>query len=207
MCASTVASNLEMDVSRTIWQATRARDRHCRCSPRRLRPSWPPRCTSCLASWALLDHLESHRSGRSLDHLHRRLRLEGVQVLALGVDDLPQLLSRDAPDLLPVRLGRTLLHAGGSLQELHRGRRLEHEREGAVLEDRDERGHDVAGLLSGSLVVGLGELHDVDAVRAQGRAHGRRGCGLAGLQLELEHRANLLLTHTFLYVCSDYWTA
>src|SRR5437870_5951549 len=50
-------------------------------------------------------------------------------------------------------------------------------------------------MLSRALVVGLGELHDVDAVRAERGADGRRGRGLAGLQLEFEHRADFLLAH------------
>jgi hypothetical protein len=54
-------------------------------------------------------------------------------------------------------------------------------------------GHDVAALRLGGRVVLLAELHDVDAVLAEGRADGRRGRGGAGLDLELDDAGELLL--------------
>jgi hypothetical protein len=42
-------------------------------------------------------------------------------------------------------------------------------------------------------VVLLAELHDVDAVLAEGRADGRRGGGGAGLDLQLDDAGELLL--------------
>src|SRR5713226_8396909 len=80
----------------------------------------------------LFDDLETHRPRRAFDHLHRGLGLEGVEVLALGLDDLPDLLLGDAPDLLAVRLRRSFLDSGGTLEQVHRGRRLEDEGERAV---------------------------------------------------------------------------
>src|SRR2546421_288849 len=202
MCASTVASNLEIEVSRTSWTATSGSS-----------PPLPLDDTAASTFLAasmyflplffgirLLHNLEAHRPRGPLDHLHRGLGVKSVQVLALHLDDLAHLLPRDAADLLLVRLGRALVDPRRSLEQLDRGRRLQHERERAVLEDRDERRHDVAGLRSGALVVGLGELHDVDAVRAEGRADRRRRRGLAGLELELQYRADFLLAH-YLSIC------
>src|SRR5438094_1442739 len=179
----------------------RARGPRCHCRPPRPPPSWPPRCTFCPSSSALLDDLQAHRPGGSFDHLHSRVRFVCVQVLALQLHDLAQLLPCDAADLFAVRLRRAFIDTGGTLQQLDRGRRLEHEGEAAVLEDGDQRRHDITGLLSRALVVGLGELHDVDAVRAKRGSDRRRRSCLAGLQLELEYRSDLLLTHTYLYVC------
>src|SRR5216684_9023221 len=84
----------------------------------------------------LLDDLQAHRPRRAFDHLHGGLGLEGVEVLALGLDDLPDLLLGDAADLLTVRLGRTFLDSGGTLEQVHGGWRLEDEGERAILEDR-----------------------------------------------------------------------
>ena len=42
------------------------------------------------------------------------------------------------------------------------------------------------------LVVLLAEVHDVDAVLAEGRAHGRRRGGLTGPDLQLDVREHLL---------------
>src|SRR5205823_2048698 len=97
---------------------SRDRDRRCRCRRQPPRPSWPPRCTSCRASSASVQHLEAHRPGGALDHLHGGFAVISVEVLALHLDDLPDLRSRDAADLLAVRLGRSLLDAGGALEEL-----------------------------------------------------------------------------------------
>src|SRR6266851_4603944 len=101
----------------------------------------------------LFNDLEAHRPRRAFDHLHRGLGLESVEVLALGLDDLPDLLLGDAADLLAVRLRRSLLDSRGALEQVHRRRSLEHERERAVLEDRDLGGNNVTGLRGRALVV------------------------------------------------------
>src|SRR5437660_3334034 len=197
MCASTVASNFEIDVSFASATASSG-----------FSPPLPLAAMAastflaasmyflpCRLLMALLDNLEAHRPRSALDHLHRRLGLERVEVLALGLDDGPDLLLGDAADLLAVRLRRTFVDAGGALQQIHGRRRLEHERERAVLEDRDLGRDDITGLRSGALVVGLGELHDVDSVRAQRGAHRRRRRGAPSLKLELQDRADFLLAH------------
>ena len=89
---------------------------------------------------------------------------------------------------------------GGLAQEVRRRRGLEDEGERAILEDRDLRGDDLAGLVRGLLVVRLRELDDVDAVRAQRGADGRGGCRLAGRQLQRQDDSDLL-GHVLLAPC------
>jgi hypothetical protein len=112
----------------------------------------------------------------------------GVEVRKLLLGDRAYLLGGDRAHLRAVRLARALLDPD-RLADQHRGRRrLGDERERAILEDgdldRDRRAH-VARRLR---VERLDELHDVDAVLAQGRAHGRRGRGLPAGRLELDCR-------------------
>ena len=81
-----------------------------------------------------------------------------------------------------------LLNTGGLLEQ-RRGRRgLENEGEGAILIDGDLNRDDLAHLVLRGRVVGLAEVHDVDAVRAQGRAERRGRVGLTSLNLELDQR-------------------
>ena len=56
-----------------------------------------------------------------------------------------------------------------------------HEGERPVLVDRDHHGQDEALLAAGLRVEALAELHDVDAVLAEGRTHRGRGIGLAAV--------------------------
>src|SRR4029079_6097736 len=65
---------------------------------------------------------DTHRAGGALDDLHRGLDVVGVQVRHLGRGDLAHLVLGQLADLLLVRDARTLLQAGGLLDEL-RGRR------------------------------------------------------------------------------------
>src|SRR2546425_4865753 len=160
--------------------------------PRRARTArcarWPWRlpCISCHALAASGRYLDAERSRRTLDHLHRRLDVVGVKVLELELRDLAHLLLADLPDLVLVRLGGALLDAGRFLQQGRGGRRPPHEGEGAGLEDRDLHRDHLPRHRCGAIVVGLNELHDVDAVRAKGGADRRRGGGLSRLPLELD---------------------
>src|SRR5690606_40533061 len=115
------------------------------------------------------------------------------QVGLLGLGDLPDLVPGHRADLVLVRLARALLHAGGLQQQLRRGRGLELEVERAVLVDGDLHRHHVAALRLGRGVVGLAELHDVDAVLTQRRADRRSRVGLARGDLQLDDRRQLLL--------------
>src|SRR5690606_38766006 len=118
----------------------------------------------------------------------------------LHLGDLLQLLAGDRADLLLARLvrARALLllrvETEGLLDEHRRGRGLEDEAEGAVLVDRDDHRDDerILGLgLRGSVEL-LAELHDVDAVLAERRTHGRGGVRLACRDLELDLPRDLL---------------
>src|SRR5262245_2471540 len=113
----------------------------------------------------LADDFDAHAPGGALDDLRGRLEVIRVQVGHLDLGDLADLLLRDASDDFAPGLARTLLDAGRLAEEVRRRRRLEDERERAILVDRDLGRNDLAALVLGLLVVGLGELDDVDAVR------------------------------------------
>ena len=106
--------------------------------------------------------------------------------------DFAQLSLADRADLLALLGAAAAVDAGGLAQHVAGGRRLEHEGEGAVLEDRDLGRDDLAGLRGGLLVVLLAELHDVDRVLTERRADRRRRRRLARLQLDADYGTNFL---------------
>src|SRR4051794_32457341 len=135
---------------------------------------------------------DAHRPRGAGDDLLRLVEVGGVEVGHLGLGDLADLVTGDRGDLGLVRLARALLDAGG-LEQHARGRRgLGDKGERAVLVDRDLDRDDVAALRLGRGVVRLAELHDVDAVLAERRTHGRRGGGRTGVDLELDDRGQPL---------------
>src|SRR4026208_1504095 len=79
-------------------------------------------------------------------------------------------------DLVLVRHRGGLRDPGGALEQDRGRRRLHHEREGPVLVDRHHHRQDQALLRVRLSVEALAELHDVDAVLTEGRAH-PRGAG------------------------------
>src|SRR5699024_5495612 len=82
---------------------------------------------------------------------------------------------------------------GGLLDQLSGRRGLGDEGERAILVHRDLDRDDVPALVGGRIVVGLDELHHVHAGSAERGTHGRRRCGLAGLDLALDDARDLLL--------------
>ena len=122
--------------------------------------------------------------------LDRRRQRLGVQVGQLQLGDLLDLLHRDRADLVLVRLGRALGDVGGALEQHRRRRRLGDEGVRAVGVDRHHRRDDQPLVLRRAGVERLAEVHDVDAVRAERRAHRRGRRGLAGGNLELHHCLN-----------------
>src|SRR6266705_1451817 len=183
-------------ISRSSSSAPAAPPRRARIA-RCARSPWRLPCISCHALAASGRHLDAERSRRTFDHLHRRLNVVGIEVFELELRDLAHLLLADLANRLLVRLGRALLHARRLLQQCRGGWRLRHEGEGAVFEDRDlDRDH-LARHRGGAIVVGLDELHDVDAVRAERGADRGRGRGFARLHLDLDHGLDFLLGHYF----------
>src|SRR3954453_18252953 len=140
--------------------------------------------------WAcrrLADDLDPHGSGGAFDLTHRGVDVVGVEIGHLDARDLADLVAGHAPHGLALGGSRPELDSGGLAQEVGSRRRLEDERERAVLEDRDLGRDDLPGLVRGLLVVRLREFDNVDPVRAQrvpdrgGGAAGGRGGGGAGV--------------------------
>src|SRR5690349_19392004 len=141
---------------------------------------------------SVLDDLDAHAPGGPLDLLHRGVDVVRVEVGHLRLRDLADLVAGDASRRLALREAGALLDTGGLAKEVRGRRRLEDERERAILEDRDLGRDDLAGLVGGLLVVRLRELDDVDAVRAERRTDRRRGRRLAGGQLQGQNDPDLL---------------
>src|SRR5271165_533830 len=139
-----------------------------------------------------LADFDAHRARGAGHDLRGRVDVVGVEIRHLRLGDLAHFVHRDLADFLAVGLARTFLHAGRLLDELRCRRRLEHERERAVLEHRDDGRNDVAFVLLRALVVRFAELHDVDAVLAERRADGRRGRRGTGRTLERYLRDDFL---------------
>src|SRR5690606_38722892 len=103
------------------------------------------------------------------------------------------LVHGDLANLVLVRLATALLHTRGLQQQLGGRRGLQLEVEGAVFVNGDLDRHHIAALVLGRGVVGLAELHDVDAVLTQSRTNWRRRVSLTSLDLQLDDRCQLLL--------------
>src|SRR3954468_14002157 len=187
---STDSSNFARLSSRTMRIASPGEYSCSRSTFPRASMNFLPRCTAMSA------HLHTHRAGGARDDLRRLVDVVRVEVGELALGDLADLRLGDPRHLLAVRLARALLDAGGLLDQDRGRRRLRDERERAVLVDRDHDGDRGAGLILGLRVERLAELHDVDAVLAQGRADGRRRRRLAAGGLELD-RGEDLLRHGF----------
>src|SRR5262249_35718840 len=115
-----------------------------------------------------------------------------VQIGHLRLGDPLDLLTREATDLVPVRLTRALVEPQRLFDQDGSRRRLRDERERAVLEDGDLDRDDAAVLVGRLRVERLAELHDVDAVLAERRPHGWGRVRLAAGDLELDQGENFL---------------
>src|SRR3954453_13290195 len=142
-------------------------------------------------------HLHAHGAGGPRDDLRGLVDVVRVEVLQLALGDLAHLRLGDLRHLVAVRLARSLLDAPRLLDEHRRRRRLRDERERAVLVDGDHDRDRRPGLVLRLGVERLAELHDVDAVLAEGRADGRRRGRLAAGRLQLDLGEDLL-RHVFL---------
>src|SRR5207237_6391638 len=133
-----------------------------------------------------------HRSGCPGHDEHGVVDVPRVQILQLRLRDRAELRLRQAAHLVAVRLRRPLVEAERLLDQHGGRRRLRDEREGAILEDGDLDRGDPAVLVGRLRVERLAELHDVDAVLAERRAHRRRRVRLAAGDLELDQGENFL---------------
>ena len=134
------------------------------------------------------------RAGRALDLTFAAASmLVRVEVGHLDLGDLADLVPRHAADGLALRASPEPFSMPAALRRRSAA--------GGVLRmNVNERSSKIviwAGMIwpalsGGLLVVGLGELDDVDAVRAQRGADRRRGRRLAGGQLEGQDDADLL---------------
>src|SRR5512133_1756618 len=203
IAASTVSSNFFVAVSFTSFMASSTLYRLTRSTFARAALNFLP-FAMCVSSSRSADDLDAHGQCGALDGPHRGLDGARRHVLHLHLRDLLHLLARHLPDLLLaglVRAGALLLlrvEAGRLLEEDGRGRGLELEGEGPVRvhgdDDRDDERFLRLSLRRG--VELLAELHDVDAVLAERRAHGRGRVRLSGGELQLDLTCDLL--HGFL---------
>src|SRR6266849_704364 len=156
---------------------------------------WPPARPPLTSNTQLeqqSDDVDAHAAGGAFDGAHGGVDGIRVQVHELGLRDLAHLGPRHLADLVFVRHGRRLGDARRPLQQDGRGGSLDHEGEGPVGKDRDHHGEDQTLLGSRLGIEALAELHDVHAVLAEGRPHGRRRVGLARGNLQLHHRLDFL---------------
>ncbi len=95
-------------------------------------------------------------------------------------------------------LFRAGLDVDGLLDQICDGRGFEDEGEGAVLEDGDEGGDDLAALVFGFGVVLVDELHDVDTMLTKGGTDGRSGVGGSGGENQFEYDFDFFGGHVFI---------
>src|SRR4051812_8567367 len=148
-----------------------------------------------------VDDRDAHRTSSAGDDLRGLIDVVRVEVGLLGLGDLADLVPGDLGDLGLVRLAGALLHARGLEEQLGGRRRLQLEVERPVFVHGDLDRDDVPTLRLGRGVVGLAELHDVDAVLTQSRADRRSGVGRARLDLQLDDRRKLLLLGWHFFSC------
>src|SRR5579872_2284627 len=191
ICTSTVSSNFALAVALTRSIASAAS--LSRSSPMALALSlyFLP-CFFIRSPASALSDFDAHRAGGAGDDLHRRLDVVRVEVGHLCLCDLAAFRHGDLADFLAVGLTRAFVDAGCLFDEFRCRRGLQHERERAILEDRDDGGDHLPCLARRPFVVRLAELHDVDAVLAERRAHGGRRGSLASLALQRDSRQDFL---------------
>src|SRR5262245_25861439 len=136
--------------------------------------------------------LDAARACGALDHAHCRLDRVAVEVLLLDRVALSHLRARHRSHHLAARRLRRGRELRSLLEQHRRGRRLVGEREGAVLEDRDDHRNDHPLVLAGLVVELLDELPDVDAVLTERRTDRRRGSRLPGRALQFDDRGDFL---------------
>src|SRR5271157_3626571 len=170
----------------------------CAHSPHVFRTSWsflPLRSPGACDSLGFHD-FQTHIASRAHDGTDRGVQIGGVEIDKLDLGDFDDLLLGNFADFVAIGFRRTLGDSRRAKEQNGSGRRLQHEREGAVRVDGDEDGenHPVGFFLRLGVEL-LAEIHDVDAVGAEGGAHRGRRSGLAGRQLQLDGCLYLLWWH------------
>src|SRR6516225_4695849 len=121
-------------------------------------------------------NFQTHRAGRTLDHLHGRFDGVAIQVLHLLLGDLAHLRLGHFSGLVAARRLRPRLDFCSLLEEVGHRRRLHLEGEGTVRVDGDDhRDRGVLLFLLGLRVERLAELHNVEtALTKRGTDRRRR---------------------------------
>src|SRR6201988_778329 len=146
---------------------------------------------SCCLNSRLRFDFDSHVAGGAHYRANRRFEVRGVQVGQFYFRNFGDLLLCDLRNFVAVWLRRPLHDSSGALQKLGSGRRLQNEGKGAVAVDRHQnRNNHSVRLFRRLRVELLAEIHDVHAVGAKRRAHGRRRRRFRRWQLQLHHRLN-----------------
>src|SRR5690554_2558327 len=138
-------------------------------------------------------HVEAHTTGTTRDSTHRSIKISGRQIGLLGLGNLFELLAGHAAHLVLVRLARTGLDTCYLFQQYRSWRRLGNKGEATVGVDSDHHrcGQPCLNILS-RCVERLAELHDINTVLTQRRAHGGARVGFTGCDLQLDVSLNFL---------------
>src|SRR6185437_9371066 len=123
-----------------------------------------------------------------------RFDRKAVEIGHLELGNFLDLLFGDRPDLILVRLRRSLRQTHGSLYQDGNRRSFGDERERAIRIDRNHNRNDQPLLVfcRRFCVERLAEFHDVHALGSEGGAYGGRRRRLAGRDLQLNLSSNLL---------------
>src|SRR5918999_95443 len=164
--ASTVSSKFRLDRDLTRPSASAGLWTWARSNRRVASMYFLPRCAIVLS--LLAPDLDAHRAGGAGHLGHGSFDVDGIEVGHLRLGDLLELVLGNPAHLGGPRVVRPLLQAGGLAEQHRRGRRLGDEGERPVLVDGDLGRHHRPPLRLGRRVVHLAEVHDVDAVGAEG---------------------------------------
>src|SRR5579885_3596666 len=152
----------------------------------------------CLRFSSLSDS-NAHAARRAFHHALGASNINRVQVFHLKFGNLAQLRAAERAYFRPVWRCRTFLNAQRLLQQISDRRGARDKSEAAIFIDRQFDGHHLPHLIGRALVVLFAEGHNVDAILADCWANGRRGRGLARLNLE-PHDGSNAFCHTSLSI-------
>mmetsp|Transcript_8515 Transcript_8515/g.24425 ORF Transcript_8515/g.24425 Transcript_8515/m.24425 type:complete len:233 (-) Transcript_8515:51-749(-) len=151
-------------------------------------PTWPCGSSRCGCDEILgLGDGDTHVPGCSLNNLHGGLHSRGIQVWHLDLSDFLELCLCDCGDLRGSGPAITLGDTGSLLDKLRGRRRLQNEREAAILVHRDLAGNNGSGLVLSGGVVLLAEGHDVHTSSTESGTDGWGRVGLSGWQGNLDN--------------------